>query len=424
MKKNSILLIMFISLFFLFDKNVFAEEKFSCSYNVQYADGGYFDIKAIANTDGSYDVQYQVDSNTWKSTSSYKLGGVIRYSKFDVYVSEGSMMFSINSLTAQDFEKAINSSKLTTDCPVINVQFDNSSTYYFYFSDSSNDVYLYNIEGNLDGSKGDSLSVIKENTSCPFTVSTSRISGMKNFTIYSSFRMKSNGDKLICASATAANLDSSCTPYTTGDYATNISFNGDVYILNITSKDLKAIFSQTDTQKSKNEFTCPSSMYLVYTSATDSILLLTTDKNLADEYDKSVAGNASASASENVTDDSENYYTGCPLGEHVTKDIYGLLKILKIIVPILVIGLTILDAVRAVAKGEIVGEEKKLAIRFVKRLIIAVILFFLPVLVNQIMIMANIWDENGTCDFSKSSEITDTTKTDSVYIDRSGAYIS
>ena len=77
----------------------------------------------------------------------------------------------------------------------------------------------------------------------------------------------------------------------------------------------------------------------------------------------------------------------------------------------MVIGLTILEGVRAVAKGEIVGEEKKLAIRFVKRLIIAVILFFLPVLVNQIMIMANIWDENGTCDFSKTSEIIDSSET-------------
>ena len=71
MKKNSILLIMFISLFFIFDRNVFAEEKYSCSYNVQYADGGYFNIKAIANKDGSYDVQYQTDSKTWQSTSSY-----------------------------------------------------------------------------------------------------------------------------------------------------------------------------------------------------------------------------------------------------------------------------------------------------------------------------------------------------------------
>ena len=221
--------------------------------------------------------------------------------------------------------------------------------------------------------------------------------------------MKSDGSKLICASATSANLDSSCTPYTTGDYATNISFNGDVYSLKITSSDLKTIFSQTDAQKSKNEFTCPSSMYFVYTSVTDSTLLLTPDKSVAESYDKNVAGNASAEAEETKTESTKkteegDYYTGCPLGADVTKDIYGLLKILKIAAPLLVVGLTIVEFVKAIARSEIDGEAKKLGMRLVKRLIIAVILFFLPVLVNQIMIMANIWDENGTCDFSKSAD--------------------
>ena len=136
MKKNSILLVMFISLFFIFDRTVFAEEKYSCSYNVQYADGGYFNIKAIANKDGSYDVQYQTDSKTWQSTSSYKLGGVMYYKRGDTYVSEGTMMFTLSNLSSKNFEKAITSSKLTTDCPVINVQFDNSSMYYFFFADS------------------------------------------------------------------------------------------------------------------------------------------------------------------------------------------------------------------------------------------------------------------------------------------------
>lgn len=419
MKKNSILLVMFISLFFIFDRTVFAEEKYSCSYNVQYADGGYFNIKAIANKDGSYDVQYQTDSKTWQSTSSYKLGGVMYYKRGDTYVSEGTMMFTLSNLSSKNFEKAITSSKLTTDCPVINVQFDNSSMYYFFFADSSNDIYLYNIEGKLEGKKGNSASEIKVTKTCPFTISTKKVSGMKNFTVYSSFRMKSDGSKLICASATSANLDSSCTPYTTGDYATNISFNGDVYSLKITSGDLNTIFSQTDAQKSKNEFTCPSSMYFVYTSVTDSTLLLTPDKSVAESYDKNVAGNASAEAEETKTESTKkteegDYYTGCPLGADVTKDIYGLLKILKIAAPLLVVGLTIVEFVKAIARSEIDGEAKKLGMRLVKRLIIAVILFFLPVLVNQIMIMANIWDENGTCDFSKSADQVDSSKSEGV----------
>ena len=402
MKKYSILLIMFISLFFVFNKNVFAEEKYSCSYNVQYAEGGYFNIKASANTDGTYEVFYEEEADMWKPTSGYKIGGIMRYSTGGKYVSNGISMFDLGDLSNKIFEKAISSSKLTTDCPVINVYFDNSSMYNFYFSDTSSDTYLYNIEGKLSGSKDDSLIVIKENTSCPYTLSTKEITDLENLTVYSSFRMKSDGTKLICASSTKKNLNSSCTNYNTGDYSTTIRISGEVYILDINSKDLLAIFSQTSAQKKQNVFTCPSAMYLVYTSVTQGTLLLTTDKAVAEDYNKGIInGNATASADENVTEPkSDDLYTNCPLGINVTKDIYGLLKILKITIPILVIGLTIIEGVKAVAKGEIAGEEKKLAIRFVKRLIIAVILFFLPVLVNQIMIMANIWDENGTCDFS------------------------
>lgn len=101
---------------------------------------------------------------------------------------------------------------------------------------------------------------------------------------------------------------------------------------------------------------------------------------------------------------STNYDTNCPLGEDVTKDVYGLLKIIKIIAPLLVIALTIFEGVISLTKGDIQSDMKKLYMRLIKRVIYAVILFFLPVLVNQIMIMADVWDANGTCDFSNSVE--------------------
>ena len=107
-----------------------------------------------------------------------------------------------------------------------------------------------------------------------------------------------------------------------------------------------------------------------------------------------------------VTRDTESeLYTGCPLGEDVTKDLYGALKIFKIAAPLLVIGFTIFEFVQALAKGDITAELKKLSQRLLKRCIYAVILFFLPVLVNQVMQLANVWDENGTCDFSNSVEV-------------------
>ena len=123
------------------------------------------------------------------------------------------------------------------------------------------------------------------------------------------------------------------------------------------------------------------------------------------------SSSSSSSSNNNQTSETDSeYYTRCPLGVDVTKDLYGILKIVKIVAPLLVIALTILDLVRALAKGDIQGESKKLVNHFIRRSILAVILFFLPVLINQAMILADIWDENGTCDFSNSVTINENNK--------------
>ena len=126
-----------------------------------------------------------------------------------------------------------------------------------------------------------------------------------------------------------------------------------------------------------------------------------TEKDTGEDIDKD---KKNKTTTKKATTDS-SLYTGCPLGADVTKDLYGALKIFKIAAPLLVIGFTIFEFVKALAKGDITSELKKLSQRLLKRCIYAVILFFLPVLVNQVMQLANVWDENGTCDFSNSVEV-------------------
>lgn len=125
-----------------------------------------------------------------------------------------------------------------------------------------------------------------------------------------------------------------------------------------------------------------------------------TEKDSGKDLDE--GKNKSSDSTKKDTDSSNNTgsNTECPLGADVTKDLYGALKIFKIAAPLLVIGFTIIEFVQALAKGDITAELKKLSKRLLKRCVFAVILFFLPVLVNQIMQLANVWDENGTCDFS------------------------
>ncbi len=95
---------------------------------------------------------------------------------------------------------------------------------------------------------------------------------------------------------------------------------------------------------------------------------------------------------------SPNVYAGsCPLGPDVTRDLYGALKIIRIVAPLLVIAYSTLDTVKALTKGDGGSEFKKVAQRFGKRAIYAVILFFLPMIVDLFMQMADVWDANGNC---------------------------
>lgn len=95
---------------------------------------------------------------------------------------------------------------------------------------------------------------------------------------------------------------------------------------------------------------------------------------------------------------SPNVYAGsCPLGPDVTRDLYGALKIIRIVAPLLVIVYSTLDTVKALTKGDGGSELKKVAQRFGKRAIYAVILFFLPMIIDLFMQMADVWDANGDC---------------------------
>lgn len=94
----------------------------------------------------------------------------------------------------------------------------------------------------------------------------------------------------------------------------------------------------------------------------------------------------------------------CPLGPDVTKDLYGALKIFNIVAPVLCIGLSIYEAIKAISKGDASADMKKIAARFGKRVIYTILLIFLPLLVDQVMQIADVWGANGTCDLSNPSD--------------------
>ncbi|MBR6072738.1 MAG: hypothetical protein IKP76_00255, partial [Bacilli bacterium] len=92
-------------------------------------------------------------------------------------------------------------------------------------------------------------------------------------------------------------------------------------------------------------------------------------------------------------------YDGCPLGEEVTKDLSGALKVMKILAPIFVFVYTVYDTIVALTKGDAQAEGKKMLQKFLKRIAAALTLFAIPVLIDVLFQLFNIWDSNGKCDF-------------------------
>ena len=78
------------------------------------------------------------------------------------------------------------------------------------------------------------------------------------------------------------------------------------------------------------------------------------------------------------------------LGEDLIKKINSYLNIIKIAVPIIVIGLGIADFTKAIFAGT--EDMKKAQQQFMKRLIIAILIFLTPTLVNLLLSLANkVW---------------------------------
>lgn len=341
MKKNSILLIMFISLFFIFDKNVFAIGSCTCVYGtdtlgfkIEVSDSGTPKVTitgtakaaAVLGTTNFAPVNFQdTATKKWKcpSTIYYEVNG-----------SGRSVTYKNLSVTKPE-SGTVSQSGLV--------------------GDKSSDGDLY--EANESGEETNTIYCVYGNLTLTIDNSNQVV----------------NGSNAGCTSIGLPSYDTlsdktKCPVYIYGLKAAVPGISG---------------------------FTCRYS----WTSSTGySKIDINGSEPVID------ASGTIVNTTVKTTENTASYDPGCPLGVDVTKDIYGLLKILKIVAPLLVVGLTVFEFVKAIARSEIDGEAKKLGMRLVKRLIIAVILFFLPVLVNQIMIMANIWDENGTCDFSKSAD--------------------
>jgi len=79
------------------------------------------------------------------------------------------------------------------------------------------------------------------------------------------------------------------------------------------------------------------------------------------------------------------------LGQDLIDKINSYLNIIKIAIPILLIGLGVIDFTKAIFAGDD-GEMKKAQQNFMKRIFIAVLIFLVPTVLNLILQLANhVW---------------------------------
>lgn len=77
------------------------------------------------------------------------------------------------------------------------------------------------------------------------------------------------------------------------------------------------------------------------------------------------------------------------LGPRLTKFLNMVFSFIRFAVPILLLGLTIVDAVSALASQD-AADVKKISSKFIKRLVISIIIFLLPTILNFILDLAGI----------------------------------
>ena len=68
----------------------------------------------------------------------------------------------------------------------------------------------------------------------------------------------------------------------------------------------------------------------------------------------------------------------------VKEDLQKVFDFLKIVIPLLIIGLSTFDFIKAIT-GKDDKDVKKAFNRFLKRLVLAIVFFFLPVLINLLL---------------------------------------
>jgi len=266
----------------------------------------------------------------------------------------------------------------------------------------SYDRYLFDAKLNQttinDQYSGGEIPVVEVSDECVRKIR-SKMNGYEvNFDFY--FRMYTDGSKKLCV-AFADSTEITCTEDSRIPMPKK---NEHIYHFEISSGQKDKIFVQTTSEQiENNKFSCPSEMYIYQTSVSwggtgvtsQSYYSITTDKSEAEEYVNKVL-TADGTQPEVPMDPGEQVYGCRVIPDEIREWINSTLNLVKYVALALVIVLGILDFIKAAASGES-DQMKKSGSSFLKRIIAVAILFLLPLIVELVLNLIEIYGADSTC---------------------------
>lgn len=417
--KKYILLI--VSIFCIGIMNVeAANDLMQCDYNARYGDGSRYIKYRITYRDDGTIFQTMPQNEATEYTEGAK-------SPFTSQVNFSPTIFLYDSNTVESaFYNAIVASQFTAEamkpyyekktCPYLAFSYNDNNYYFFPVEDSTlHDPFggggsyiwvtdpktkLFNKTGEAEEPEEPKL-----NKTCPIHTKDGDIDNIPGFTM--DFQMYDNGDKYFKIYFTTRGEESAnlikvkdgedVVARLSNDYGKN-------YTIIIEADEIPKIFKQSSSQINKNEFTCPTSdgIYFIEESYTEAIYSITTSKEKAEEYDQSTdfkEGTGVTEIENNLnftTSDCESYLGSITDSNDPAYYLDFAFKLIKYATIVLLLALTILDFVKATTSSKDDAIKKAMQTA-VKRAIIAVIIFFAPILINFILDLLGVISTDPTC---------------------------
>ena len=403
-KRNIFLLLLFMALFIPIFAS--AEEKtslFKCEYDVMIipeSDSGWWIFKTHQD-----EVNFPLTVTVYdESTAKFDNAGHEMKSGSYIYLDEKKTYGSVTiSIDTKDYAKQATAGGMYS-CPTLTLDLS-EGTYYIlkngdYGNASEGREYRYVTKGKDPIFENDSQNedkVIKVNDSC--TRNVTKIDSIK-FNPTVTFKLYNNGKKEYCLKID--NYNESCAQITSGTSFLYFS-EGASYTFYITEEQSSKIFEQNFAMLEHNRFVCPETIYIYYDASSmvgTQNYYFTTDKQEA--IDNSIDDQYQEMDDSSSNEEDNNYnpgteVTGCDVvPEEVRKWISISLNFVKYVALVLVVVLGTIDFIKAAGSGE-PDAMKKAGQTFIKRVVAVIILFLLPMIVELILYLINLYGTTNDC---------------------------